>query len=150
MGDAIEDARRKLDAQSQTKVEQVDQQIERVDLMLRQGQAKERALESLSERLTHLEQQIGELAPAAPMYVKEDPARRNSTKKDAEPPTEDEAMVSMWRHQCLSLVAFRLGLKLEQNRHLPFPALALAVFPRRRLRVLTSPHLLMDLQEFLL
>lgn len=90
--DAIEDARRKLDAQSQTKVEQVDQQIERVDLMLRQGQAKERALESLSERLTHLEQQIGELAPAAPMYVKEDPARRNSTKKDAEPPTEDEAM----------------------------------------------------------
>jgi hypothetical protein len=90
--DAIEDARRKLDAQSQTKVEQVDQQIERMDLMLRQDLAKERALESLSERITHLEQQIGELAPAAPMYVKEDPARRNSAKKDAEPPTEDEAM----------------------------------------------------------
>merc|ERR1719271_1498114 len=49
--DALDEARRKLDAQSQPKAEQVDAQIEKVDRMLRAGQAKQRALDALTERL---------------------------------------------------------------------------------------------------
>lgn len=61
--DALDEARRKLDAQTQPKAEQVDQQIEKVDRMLRAGQAKQRALDALTERLGALEGQVNELLP---------------------------------------------------------------------------------------
>jgi len=61
--DALDEARRKLDAQIQPKAEQVDAQIEKVDRMLRAGQAKQRALDALTERLTALEQQVGDILP---------------------------------------------------------------------------------------
>merc|ERR1719486_345716 len=53
--DALDEARRKLDAQ-----------IEKVDRMLRAGQAKQRALDALTERLTALEQQVGDILPSVP------------------------------------------------------------------------------------
>merc|ERR1712176_1719720 len=65
--DALDEARRKLDAQTQPKAEQVDAQIEKVDRMLRAGQSKQRALDALTERLTAIEQQVGELLPSAPL-----------------------------------------------------------------------------------
>jgi len=65
--DALDEARRKLDAQTQPKAEQVDAQIEKVDRMLRAGQAKQRALDALTERLTALEQQVGEILPSSGM-----------------------------------------------------------------------------------
>merc|ERR1719161_615880 len=65
--DALDEARRKLDAQTQPKAEQVDAQIEKVDRMLRAGQAKQRALDALTERLIAVEQQVGEMLPNAPM-----------------------------------------------------------------------------------
>jgi len=65
--DALDEARRKLDAQTQPKAEQVDAQIEKVDRMLRAGQAKQRALDALTERLTALEQQVGEILPSPGM-----------------------------------------------------------------------------------
>merc|ERR1719379_2128748 len=61
--DALDEARRKLDAQTQPKAEQVDAQIEKVDRMLRAGQAKQRALDALTERLTALEGQVGDVLP---------------------------------------------------------------------------------------
>jgi len=61
--DALDEARRRLDAQTQPKAEQVDAQIEKVDRMLRAGQAKQRALDALTERMTALEQQVGDLMP---------------------------------------------------------------------------------------
>jgi len=61
--DALDEARRRLDAQMQPKAEQVDAQIEKVDHMLRAGQAKQRALDALTERMTALEQQVGDLIP---------------------------------------------------------------------------------------
>eukprot|EP00930_Biecheleria_cincta_P056949 TRINITY_DN4296_c0_g1_i1.p1 TRINITY_DN4296_c0_g1~~TRINITY_DN4296_c0_g1_i1.p1 ORF type:complete len:326 (-),score=79.92 TRINITY_DN4296_c0_g1_i1:704-1681(-) len=61
--DALDEARRKLDTQTQPKAEQVDQQIEKVDRMLRAGQAKQRALDAVTERLTALEGQVNELLP---------------------------------------------------------------------------------------
>jgi hypothetical protein len=64
--DALDEARRKLDAQTQPKAEQVDTQIEKVDRMLRAGQAKQRALEALTDRLAALEQQV-EILPSAGM-----------------------------------------------------------------------------------
>jgi len=66
--DALDEARRRLDAQTQPKAEQVDAQIEKVDRMLRAGQAKQRALDALTERMLALEQQVGEvLPPSGPM-----------------------------------------------------------------------------------
>merc|ERR1719321_1810082 len=62
--DALDEARRKLDAQTQPKAEQLDTQIDRVDRMLRAGQAKQRALDALTDRMTSLEQQVGEILPA--------------------------------------------------------------------------------------
>merc|ERR1719215_535825 len=65
--DALDEARRRLDAQTQPKAEQVDAQIEKVDRMLRAGQAKQRALDALTDRLTTLETQVSELLPSAAM-----------------------------------------------------------------------------------
>ena len=61
--DALDEARRKLDAQPAPKAEQVDLQIEKVDRMLRAGAAKQRALDALTERLLQLEQQANSLFP---------------------------------------------------------------------------------------
>lgn len=61
--DALDEARRKLDQHTQPKPEQVDAQIEKMDRMLRAGQVKQRALEALTERLTQLETQVGEMLP---------------------------------------------------------------------------------------
>eukprot|EP00401_Gymnodinium_catenatum_P079451 CAMPEP_0117514280 /NCGR_PEP_ID=MMETSP0784-20121206/29987_1 /TAXON_ID=39447 /ORGANISM="" /LENGTH=315 /DNA_ID=CAMNT_0005310069 /DNA_START=16 /DNA_END=963 /DNA_ORIENTATION=+ len=111
--DALDEARRKLDAQTQPKAEQVDAQIEKVDRMLRAGQSKQRALDALTERLTALEQQVAEVlpnsampAPFPPMMpgmagvspmlsqpnMGQPPAvpKRGGSKKESEPPTEEE------------------------------------------------------------
>jgi len=108
--DALDEARRKLDAQTQPKAEQVDAQIEKVDRMLRAGQAKQRALDALTERLTQLEQQVGDVLPGgAAMSGMMPPgmggmmppgmsvpgatgaaATKKAVKKDGEPPSEDE------------------------------------------------------------
>mmetsp|Transcript_86513 Transcript_86513/g.249625 ORF Transcript_86513/g.249625 Transcript_86513/m.249625 type:complete len:369 (+) Transcript_86513:90-1196(+) len=61
--DALEEARRKLDAQMHPKPEQVDAQIEKVDRLLRAGQAKQRAVDALTDRLAALEVQVGEMLP---------------------------------------------------------------------------------------
>merc|ERR1740117_962750 len=63
--DALDEARRKLDAQTQPKADHVDAQIEKVDRMLRGGQAKQRALDAFTDRLTALEQQVGDVLPGA-------------------------------------------------------------------------------------
>merc|ERR1719359_1167839 len=65
--DALDEARKKLDAQTQPKAEQVDAQIEKVDRMLRAGQAKQRALDALTDRLAALEQQVAEVLPGGVM-----------------------------------------------------------------------------------
>lgn len=62
--DALDEARRKIDASAQPKADQVDAQIEKVDRMLRAGQAKQRALDALTDRLSQLEQQV-EILPGA-------------------------------------------------------------------------------------
>lgn len=56
--DTLDEARRRLDASSQPKAKQVDAQIEKIESALRTGQAKQRALDALTERLTALEQQV--------------------------------------------------------------------------------------------
>jgi len=62
--DALDDVRRKLDAQTQPMAEQVDVQIEKMDRVLRHGQTKQRAIDVLTVQLTALEQQINELQNA--------------------------------------------------------------------------------------
>lgn len=112
--DALDEARRKLDAQMQPKAEQVDQQINKVEQMLRQGQAKQRAIETLTQRLDALEAQVGEILPNAaqmgypgmmpgmpgmPNMIppgmggqrETQPSAKRASKKDGgEAPTEDE------------------------------------------------------------
>eukprot|EP00440_Ansanella_granifera_P003654 gb/GFBE01003965.1/.p1 GENE.gb/GFBE01003965.1/~~gb/GFBE01003965.1/.p1 ORF type:complete len:318 (+),score=97.88 gb/GFBE01003965.1/:1-954(+) len=106
--DALEEARRRLDLQPQPKAEQVDAQIEKVDRMLRQGQAKQRALDHLTERLAALEQQVGGPMPGASAFSGMMPpgmtsmagmgmgasspaaATKKFAKKDGEPPSEEE------------------------------------------------------------
>mmetsp|Transcript_98732 Transcript_98732/g.175758 ORF Transcript_98732/g.175758 Transcript_98732/m.175758 type:complete len:319 (-) Transcript_98732:115-1071(-) len=108
--DALDEARRKLDAQTQPKAEQVDAQIEKVDRMLRAGQAKQRALDALTERLTQLEQQVGDVLPGGsaisagmmppgiggmmppglPGATGATATTKKAAKKDGEPPSEDE------------------------------------------------------------
>merc|ERR1740121_1281510 len=58
--DALDEARAKLDARTWPKAEQVDMQIEQVDRLLRTGQAKQRALDTLTERLANMEAQAGD------------------------------------------------------------------------------------------
>mmetsp|Transcript_11456 Transcript_11456/g.22098 ORF Transcript_11456/g.22098 Transcript_11456/m.22098 type:complete len:324 (+) Transcript_11456:70-1041(+) len=107
--DALDEARRRLDAQTQPKAEQVDAQIEKVDRMLRAGQAKQRALEALTERMTALEQQVGDLVPPFgggmlpgvprglnamgipnPAMVQQREQPKRPGKKEGELPTEEE------------------------------------------------------------
>jgi len=107
--DALDEARQKLDAQTQPKAEQVDAQIEKVDRMLRNGQAKQRALDALTERLAQLEQQVGgPMAPGAGFGSMMPPGisgaglaglsgsstsastTKKNAKKDGEPPSEEE------------------------------------------------------------
>mmetsp|Transcript_64310 Transcript_64310/g.104015 ORF Transcript_64310/g.104015 Transcript_64310/m.104015 type:complete len:318 (-) Transcript_64310:102-1055(-) len=106
--DALDEARRKLDAQTQPKAEQVDAQIEKVDRMLRAGQAKQRALDALTERLGGLELQVNEMMPSTQMPFgammppgmtgmagmtglggREQTSKR-AAKKDGELPSEEE------------------------------------------------------------
>jgi len=85
-----------------------------VDRMLRQGAAKQRALDALTERLTHLEQLVEEMLPKASMpgpfpgmmpglagmspmlaqaqmgQQRDQPVQKRNAKKDGEPPTEEE------------------------------------------------------------
>jgi len=110
--DALDEARRRLDAQTQPKAEQVDAQIEKVDRMLRAGQAKQRALDALTERMTALEQQVGDLMPPSgqmpgqfgvprhpnltpmgiphPQMVQQREQPKRLGKKEGEIPTEEE------------------------------------------------------------
>jgi polyhydroxyalkanoate synthesis regulator phasin len=113
--DALDEARKKLDAQTKPRGEEVDAQCDKVERMLRAGQAKQRALEALTERLTALEQQVGDLHPAAaggmqgaypgmlpggmagltaammgqPPGMEREPTT-SKKKKDGEPPSEEE------------------------------------------------------------
>lgn len=59
--DALDEARRKLDAMTQPPAQQVDLQIDKVERILRAGQTKQRALDALTERLTNLEQQVSDM-----------------------------------------------------------------------------------------
>jgi len=93
--DALDEARRKLDAQPAPKAEQVDAQIEKVDRMLRAGAAKQRALDALTERLTQLETQAAQLFPTSvasvPPGLAAAPAvPKKATKKEGELPSEEE------------------------------------------------------------
>jgi len=65
--DALDEAKRKVDAMTQPISEQVDVQIDKVERILRAGQAKQRALDALTERLAQLEAQVGEMLPSASM-----------------------------------------------------------------------------------
>jgi len=108
--DALDEARRTLDAQTQPKPEQIDAQIEKVDKMLRAGQAKQRALDALTERLTSLEVQVGEMVPGLGGFPgmggaggamglpgagfggvqREQAAPKKRAGKEGEPPTQEE------------------------------------------------------------
>jgi len=92
--DALDEARRKLDAQPAPKAEQVDAQIEKVDRMLRAGAAKQRALDALTERLTQLETQAASLFPTSvasvPPGLAAAPAPKKGTKKEGELPSQEE------------------------------------------------------------
>jgi hypothetical protein len=108
--DALDEARKKLDSQTQPKAEQVDAQIDKVDRMLRAGQQKQRSLDALTERLTALEQQVGDIVPPTGMSAaypgmmpgmagmpglmppgmeREAGTAKRAAKKD-EPPSEEE------------------------------------------------------------
>jgi len=65
--DALDDARRKVDAMSAPASEQVDVQIDKVERIFRASQAKQRALDAMTERLGQLEQQVNEMLPSASM-----------------------------------------------------------------------------------
>jgi len=65
--DALDEAKRKVDAVTQPISEQVDMQIEKVERILRAGATKQRALDALTERLTQLEAQVAEMLPSAAM-----------------------------------------------------------------------------------
>eukprot|EP00927_Polykrikos_kofoidii_P057065 TRINITY_DN51177_c0_g1_i1.p1 TRINITY_DN51177_c0_g1~~TRINITY_DN51177_c0_g1_i1.p1 ORF type:complete len:391 (-),score=77.50 TRINITY_DN51177_c0_g1_i1:333-1418(-) len=144
--DALDEARRKLDAQTQPKAEQVDAQIEKVDRMLRAGQSKQRALDALTERLTAVEQQVGEMFPNAPMPApfppmmpgvgglppmlsqapisqqREQPAPNRAAKKE-DPPTEDEV-----RNRLLQAARAANSLAADPGTH--FNAEAPVFIPR--------------------
>jgi len=62
--DALDDAHRMLENRAVHKADQVNVQIEKVDRMLRAHQAKQRALEALTERLNAMEAQAGDLVPS--------------------------------------------------------------------------------------
>ncbi|CAJ1355088.1 unnamed protein product [Effrenium voratum] len=97
--DALEKARRELDAQPAPKAEQVDAQIEKVDRMLRAGQAKQRALDALTERLTQLEQQAAQLFPnlagSAPPGLAAAPVPKKGAKKDGDLPSQEEVRLML-------------------------------------------------------
>lgn len=59
--DTLEEARKMLETRQQPRAEQVNAQIEKVDRMLRAGQAKQRALDAATEKLGMMESQVGEL-----------------------------------------------------------------------------------------
>lgn len=61
--DALDEARRSLDANTKPTNEQVEACAEKVERILRAGQSKQRTLESLTERLSTVEQQIADLLP---------------------------------------------------------------------------------------
>merc|ERR1712150_64187 len=63
--DALDQARRDMDSQIPNKPEQ-ESQYDKLERMLRSGQAKQRALEALTERLSTLEQQVTDFLPWLP------------------------------------------------------------------------------------
>lgn len=96
--DALDEARRKMDSLGQPKAEQVDAQIQKVDRLLRAGEAKQRALDALTERIGTLELQVNDLLPgtamanpfAAMMPGLAMSGDSRSGKKDGELPSEEE------------------------------------------------------------
>lgn len=90
--DALDEARRRLDAQQPPRAAQVDAQIERVDRMLRAGQAKQRTLDALAERLLALEGQVGAMLPPYPGAAAGAAAATPvmSARRGDEPPTQEE------------------------------------------------------------
>jgi len=65
--DALDEARRKVDAMTQPIAEQVDVQIDKVERILQAGRQKQRALDTITERLGQMELQVTELLPSATM-----------------------------------------------------------------------------------
>jgi hypothetical protein len=63
--DALDEARRKLDARTAPKVDKVEGQISKVEQLLRQGQTKQRTMEALTSLLVQMEQQVNELVAGA-------------------------------------------------------------------------------------
>lgn len=63
--DTLEEARKMMETRQQPRAEQVNAQIEKVDRLLRAGQAKQRALDTMTERLGSMEAQVSELFPVA-------------------------------------------------------------------------------------
>jgi len=60
--DALDEVRRKLEMQSaKPRVEQIDGQIEKVDMMLRAGLAKHRALDTFALRLQQMEEEVNQV-----------------------------------------------------------------------------------------
>jgi uncharacterized membrane protein YccC len=96
--DALDEARRKMDSLGQPKAEQVDAQIQKIERLLRAGEAKQRALDALTERIVTLELQVNEMLPgtamanpfASMMQGLAVPGETRSSKKDSEPPSEEE------------------------------------------------------------
>jgi len=61
----LEDARRRIEALTNPRAAQVDAQVEKLDRMLRSSQAKQKALDDLTKRLTSLEKQAASVAAAS-------------------------------------------------------------------------------------
>jgi len=135
--DALEEARKRVDAAVRPKADEVDAQIEKVDRMVRAGQAKQRALDALTERLTLLEQQATVLyssypdpaAPAPPSFAAMLPpgagynaaaaststaAAKSKGKKQEEPPTDAEV-----RTRLLQAVQANLASSGQFNAEAP-------------------------------
>jgi len=61
--DALDEARKNLESQTPPKAEHVEAQINKMDSMIRAGQAKMRSLDALAERLTVLESHVADVVP---------------------------------------------------------------------------------------
>jgi len=110
--DALDEARKNLESQTPPKAEQVEAQINKMDSMIRAGQAKMRSLDALAERLTVLESHVADVIPTGlnsfPGMMpgmaglmgqqtqmlgaqrEQAGATKRKTGKEGEPPTEEE------------------------------------------------------------
>lgn len=64
--EALDEVRRKIELQTSPSMGQIDQQLAKVDWMLRNSQVKQRTIDALFERLDQLEAAVNEVCPASP------------------------------------------------------------------------------------